>query len=1292
MEAEVDGVCGGGSGGGGGGSDGLTTREALGRLHDDINAALEHHHKTQEHWSRGCGAKTVLFEALHHKCQLALFHWTSALGLLLCAAALLVAYAASGDDRLLQGGVGRGLEYQETVQWEPANYPHLHTPLSPCITLQWTRRDGHIVNLPWSLLVRGDIILLRPGQRVPGRCRLLQTTTTTTTTTTATELQMGEVYSPHLEGIGEVFNSPKERVPLPTTPYLLLETPYVFNVETLLAEALNRPVTVFNRLRHAIFTVAIENLALPIVVFMALLINGVRLYYGGWGGHWGEALLGAAVGVALPLLPLSLPLAWLALNWLGTGRILAMYHQAGRLESEPIDDPFEEADLEGLRPGNMGVVGGEVRTHTLASMCGTYPAPTRTANILHALASVTNLCCVDKKGVLSWPNPTAEKVFFLKNRGHNLINTSVASFYGDEEMVEDEGHLQRSLPTNNTTKESESVLMSLTHDHQTAFGLQFDDPSWQRYLLSLKPLGLNILLNTCNPATQHHYTQFCAHITCEAMFNEDLVPVSQRRCLCELAKQIGFSQRAQQPFELEHQLSTFRHVPPDMARKDRLARSLITTKLKFPFPHMMSVLVRDRASRKLELMSQGTADIILDSCTDYWDGYDVCPLTDKDRKKILDFYHRTSLSAYCTAFSYRPTSCVVRQELSEMYMELPLDPSHLYMATRTPTPHISTEALFGDHHHTEYEEVDDVEDAFRMQCKQIFIGMVTMQYQAKTDMVQMIEQLDASCIRFQKMGLESGWNCHISLLSDRTRTESGNSSRAGQVTGSAKTSGLTLFRQSNEDLGSPDLAKAKFRSSLEVSRGLSHSAPSAINLEVAQISPTPEAFCKGEEEEEDEEDEEEEVEEEVDSEESRLGNFGYRCDGGTSEECIMLGEEEDEEEEEEKRRRRRMAGGDEGEDSSQGSHSRSPSRVTDSTERSTFTLFDKYNRARLPKGIENIKPHLENVDNVPLLVSLFTDCTPPTTRAMLTLMQEYTEVTVVMGSSANADNMPLFMQADASLSVDPLYPQVCMREAVSARPSAGCGPGPEEVAKTLNVLPCSLALTPHSRVSLVSLIMEARHFMQQVMSCFQFWACCCLSLSLLQLLAATAALPPLLSSGDILWLVVVIIPALSLSLVAAPTNPSVMNQATGKNTVLFDKQVLRDIIKFYVCKFCCVGLLLVYYFCAISVSFVHRMYTVWKRNPLRNRCWAATVFAVLVVQAVYSCVSLSVAGGRGSEEREVPGLSAVPAYLWPLSLLWPLLALPLNEFIKHKEIRINVRYQKKARLLFGTKLGMNSPF
>lgn len=65
----------------------------------------------------------------------------------------------------------------------------------------------------------------------------------------------------------------------------------------------------------------------------------------------------------------------------------------------------------------------------------------RSANILHVLGSVSvstaiklytykrliftsqALCCVDKKGILSWPNPVPEKVFFLRN-GDSLSQTS----------------------------------------------------------------------------------------------------------------------------------------------------------------------------------------------------------------------------------------------------------------------------------------------------------------------------------------------------------------------------------------------------------------------------------------------------------------------------------------------------------------------------------------------------------------------------------------------------------------------------------------------------------------------------------------------------------------------------------------------------------------------------------------------------------------------------------------------------------------------------------------------------
>lgn len=114
---------------------------------------------------------------------------------------------------------------------------------------------------------------------------------------------------------------------------------------------------------------------------------------------------------------------------------------------------------------------------------------------------------------------------------------------------------------------------------------------------------------------------------------------------------------------------------------------------------------------------------------------------------------------------------------------------------------------------------------------------------------------------------------------------------------------------------------------------------------------------------------------------------------------------------------------------------RSLSCLTDSTEQSAPVNFDlsnrvsrkfsninscktKYNviflKAKLPRGIEKIRPHIELIDNVPLLVSLFTDCNTAVTREMLHIMQDYGEVVCVLGSSANSENMPIFMQADAA--------------------------------------------------------------------------------------------------------------------------------------------------------------------------------------------------------------------------------------------------------------------------------------
>lgn len=50
------------------------------------------------------------------------------------------------------------------VKWPDSMYPDLHMPYAPSWSLHWAYRDGHLVNLPVSLLVEGDVVALRPGQ------------------------------------------------------------------------------------------------------------------------------------------------------------------------------------------------------------------------------------------------------------------------------------------------------------------------------------------------------------------------------------------------------------------------------------------------------------------------------------------------------------------------------------------------------------------------------------------------------------------------------------------------------------------------------------------------------------------------------------------------------------------------------------------------------------------------------------------------------------------------------------------------------------------------------------------------------------------------------------------------------------------------------------------------------------------------------------------------------------------------------------------------------------------------
>ncbi|XP_044272389.1 transmembrane protein 94 isoform X2 [Tribolium madens] len=1283
---------------------GLSTQEALRRLHSEIEAVLQQLKQSQ----KARKSKSWIKDTFHHSSQHTTINWVSASFQLWAVASLFFAFIIEQNFILLIESItilffllinvtlelyDNKLRHEEVpsrvqalldtikkvseVRWEKENYPNLCSPFSPCITLQLTYRDNKLVNLPWALLVKDDLIVIRPGQVSPGYCEAVDKTSEFPL------LHAKEVYAPSLQSANEIFSAPKIRKPLENKKYRLLETPYLNNLRIYLEQSLDRPCTLLNKQRHLVMIKIIERFLLPICFLVVCVVNLFRFLFPLGPNRPSVMFLIVPISAILPLLPLIFPVAWNLLNYFGLARFRCILDISKKIEAYK-DNPLEEdTETSTIDHQELKCRRRELWKNFVSIIKGQPDLLVHSANILHVLGSVTALGCVDKKGILSWPNPTAEKIFFL----HNNENVSPSSSLGNVGDLAPDGDSVGGTPHHYFESPNTTVgeVLDLTHNHSDPFKLHFDDHEWHQYLTSLKPLGLAILLNTCNVETQEHYAAFCSHITCEAIYNENLVPVSNRRCLCELAKEIGFVDQAQKIFALEQQLSTFRHLQPEMVRRDnKYARTLqLSTKLKFPFPHMFAVVVKELSSGSMQLLSEGTADIILDSCVDYWDGHDLCPLTPSDRKKILDFYQRSSLTAYCTAFAYRPLNKCVSSKLGGVYLELPSDSRHLYMNYRSPTPvhwdcksvlepkiktplgqFFSTDSLL--YNDCPSVDVSDAESCFQMQCNQVFIGMVTMQYQALTDMVQLIEQLERACIRFvhfskenelrsrvfsEKMGLESGWNCHISLLSERN-------------------------------------------SNLESSRTMSFSAPSAINMEHSVVKFDTEQECLNK------------------NSSDQSGVYSTKM---ASRDSVQIHNEINT------------------------SHDwQSLSCLTDSTEQSAPINFDMSNRAKLPRGIDKIRPHIELIDNVPLLVSLFTDCTPSATREMLNIMQDYGEIVCIMGSSANCENAGIFMQADASIAVDPLFPQMCQKVPVYQKPKTGVSP--LDLSRDLNSIACSLCLKREDPISFYHLVMEARHFVTILWSAVQFWVSCCVILSVMQLVSVLVMLPPVLTTGQILWLTCLVVPMLSVSLMGLPVDPEVMKKPQGKNQVGVNLGISMFILWCYGLKFfptvvvvivTFVGILaehcveicgirnctcqafylstefiweeeswtistarlitvfiVLLHFVVISIGFVFRDYLIYKRPPIKNLYWIITCFILVLLQSIYTILSFYNIKNNTDSSIQLQ----IPLWVIIFAAISPFLVFFINELIKQQEIMVNKRFRKRARLDFGTKLGMNSPF
>ena len=226
----------------------------------------------------------------------------------------------------------------DEADWSSANYPHLHTPLSASIVLQWTVRGGVTVNLPWALLVTGDTILIKPGQTAPARCKL-------DSDDHEVYLDEGDVYAPVQDNEGKQSSVSADR-------FVLLETPYIKQLELVLEKATDKPLSLLMKQRHFLISSMMEYILTPIVLILVLAWNCFRhMYSWSWvsGQPMSQLFLTEPVTALMPLINLMFPIWWVLVNTAALANVLTIFRQAKVLpivSADPFDDTVDPPDME----------------------------------------------------------------------------------------------------------------------------------------------------------------------------------------------------------------------------------------------------------------------------------------------------------------------------------------------------------------------------------------------------------------------------------------------------------------------------------------------------------------------------------------------------------------------------------------------------------------------------------------------------------------------------------------------------------------------------------------------------------------------------------------------------------------------------------------------------------------------------------------------------------------------------------------------------------------------------------
>ncbi|ORM40114.1 Transmembrane protein 94 [Babesia sp. Xinjiang] len=230
----------------------------------------------------------------------------------------------------------------------------------------------------------------------------------------------------------------------------------------------------------------------------------------------------------------------------------------------------------------------------------------------------------------------------------------------------------------------------------------------------------------------------------------------------------------------------------------------------------------------------------------------------------------------------------------------------------------------------------------------------------------------------------------------------------------------------------------------------------------------------------------------------------------------------------------------------------------DNSERSTY--INQEGNVVLPSGIENIKRHIEEVDDIPLQVSLFANCKTGNTAEMLRILRNNGETIMCIGGGLRPSNFYVFREAHSSVSVAQGYHPVCRfcrgkRWSGVARAHIFDEALPEmKLSAALTSLPCDLQTSSMYKVADPYFVMEmlyevfrvARHVSTNIQEAAAFLKLACHSLAWLLFLQSCVGLSEFIRPMDFAITLFVYVPMIAVSLLSNPADENIMQMLPNK--------------------------------------------------------------------------------------------------------------------------------------------------